>query len=98
MTLSQFSLIIVHKGGVKHMIYIFSIVHKIPSLPISDCPKCGCRYGIAKGGCMHLTCSQCGHEFCSGCNKPFNRGAVSILTRIDHKMQNYQNIVSEYSV
>lgn len=24
---------------------------------------------------MHFTCSQCKHEFCYGCNKPFKMGA-----------------------
>ena len=24
---------------------------------------------------MHCTCSQCKHEFCSGCAKPFTMGA-----------------------
>lgn len=28
-----------------------------------------------RGGCMHFTCSQCKHEFCYGCNKPFKMGA-----------------------
>ncbi|XP_069114483.1 uncharacterized protein [Argopecten irradians] len=36
-----------------------------------DCPSCKMRYALAKGGCMHFKCPQCGHEFCSGCSKPF---------------------------
>ena len=45
---------------------------------ITDCPECKFRYALAKGGCMHFKCSQCRHEFCSGCYKPFKRGEVSI--------------------
>ncbi|PSN46286.1 hypothetical protein C0J52_12853 [Blattella germanica] len=40
-----------------------------------DCPKCKFRYSLAKGGCMHFTCSQCKHEFCCGCGKNFTMGA-----------------------
>ncbi|KAK3603441.1 hypothetical protein CHS0354_009421 [Potamilus streckersoni] len=36
-----------------------------------DCPSCKMRYSLAKGGCMHFKCPQCGHEFCSGCYQPF---------------------------
>ncbi|XP_072357468.1 E3 ubiquitin-protein ligase RNF31-like [Scyliorhinus torazame] len=36
-----------------------------------DCPNCKFRYSLAKGGCMHFTCSQCQHEFCSGCYNTF---------------------------
>ncbi|OWF56472.1 uncharacterized protein LOC110446780 [Mizuhopecten yessoensis] len=36
-----------------------------------DCPSCKMRYALAKGGCMHFKCPQCGHEFCSGCSQPF---------------------------
>ncbi|XP_078457900.1 E3 ubiquitin-protein ligase RNF31 isoform X2 [Lampetra planeri] len=38
------------------------------------CPKCKFRYALAKGGCMHFTCVQCKHEFCSGCYNPMCRG------------------------
>ncbi|KAK8722802.1 hypothetical protein OTU49_012048, partial [Cherax quadricarinatus] len=38
------------------------------------CPKCKFTYALAKGGCMHFTCTQCKHEFCSGCSKPFRQG------------------------
>ncbi|XP_030630424.1 E3 ubiquitin-protein ligase RNF31-like [Chanos chanos] len=37
------------------------------------CPGCGFQYALAKGGCMHFTCSQCRHEFCSGCNGPYHK-------------------------
>ncbi|XP_017774762.1 PREDICTED: uncharacterized protein LOC108561373 isoform X2 [Nicrophorus vespilloides] len=40
-----------------------------------DCPKCKFRYSLARGGCMHFTCTQCKHEFCYGCYKPFTMGA-----------------------
>lgn len=40
-----------------------------------DCPKCKFRYSLAKGGCMHFTCTQCKHEFCYGCGKTFTMGA-----------------------
>ncbi|XP_044752367.1 E3 ubiquitin-protein ligase lubel isoform X2 [Coccinella septempunctata] len=40
-----------------------------------DCPKCKFKYSLAKGGCMHFTCTQCKHEFCYGCGKPFMMGA-----------------------
>ncbi|RZC33722.1 IBR domain containing protein [Asbolus verrucosus] len=40
-----------------------------------DCPKCKFRYSLARGGCMHFTCTQCKHEFCYGCGKPFMMGA-----------------------
>ncbi|KAG8256595.1 CD40 signaling pathway, variant 2 [Homalodisca vitripennis] len=39
------------------------------------CPNCANRYSLSKGGCMHLTCPQCQHEFCVGCAKPFSMGA-----------------------
>ncbi|CAG0918808.1 unnamed protein product [Notodromas monacha] len=39
-----------------------------------QCPNCHFRYLLARGGCMHFTCVQCRHEFCSGCDKPFFMG------------------------
>ncbi|KAA0185443.1 hypothetical protein HAZT_HAZT001244 [Hyalella azteca] len=39
------------------------------------CPKCRFQYSLAKGGCMHFTCSECKYEFCSGCGQPFRQGA-----------------------
>jgi E3 ubiquitin-protein ligase RNF31 len=44
-----------------------------------DCPKCKFRYSVAKGGCMHFTCSQCKYEFCCGCGKTFTMGAKCTL-------------------
>uniref|UniRef100_A0A182Q3F7 Uncharacterized protein n=1 Tax=Anopheles farauti TaxID=69004 RepID=A0A182Q3F7_9DIPT len=40
-----------------------------------SCPNCKFRYSLARGGCMHFTCTQCKFEFCYGCNKPFMMGA-----------------------
>ena len=42
----------------------------------ADCPSCKMRYDLAKGGCMHFRCPQCGHEFCSGCSEPFMQDGV----------------------
>ncbi|XP_066985853.1 E3 ubiquitin-protein ligase lubel-like isoform X42 [Macrobrachium rosenbergii] len=39
------------------------------------CPKCKFTYSLAKGGCMHFTCTQCKYEFCSGCGQPFRQGS-----------------------
>lgn len=39
------------------------------------CPKCRFTYSLAKGGCMHFTCTECKYEFCSGCGQPFRQGA-----------------------
>lgn len=36
-----------------------------------QCPKCKFRYALDRGGCMHFTCTQCNHEFCSGCNSQY---------------------------
>ncbi|XP_028933957.1 E3 ubiquitin-protein ligase RNF31 isoform X1 [Ornithorhynchus anatinus] len=36
-----------------------------------DCPKCKFSYALARGGCMHFHCSQCRHQFCSGCYSAF---------------------------
>ncbi|XP_065215308.1 E3 ubiquitin-protein ligase lubel isoform X1 [Planococcus citri] len=38
------------------------------------CPKCDTKFILVKGGCMHLTCSNCKYEFCSDCMKPFTMG------------------------
>ncbi|KAI5093130.1 E3 ubiquitin-protein ligase RNF31 [Silurus meridionalis] len=36
------------------------------------CPNCRFQYALARGGCMHFSCSQCRYQFCSGCNNPFH--------------------------
>ncbi|XP_074090914.1 E3 ubiquitin-protein ligase RNF31 [Macrotis lagotis] len=36
-----------------------------------DCPKCKFSYALARGGCMHFHCTQCRHQFCSGCYSAF---------------------------
>ncbi|KAG7319474.1 hypothetical protein KOW79_016617 [Hemibagrus wyckioides] len=41
-----------------------------------DCPKCKFRFFLSKGGCLHFKCTQCQHEFCGGCSRPFRMGAV----------------------
>ncbi|XP_071941044.1 E3 ubiquitin-protein ligase RNF31-like [Antedon mediterranea] len=37
-----------------------------------DCPKCNARYDLARGGCLHFTCTNCKYGFCSGCNQEFS--------------------------
>ncbi|XP_035384212.1 uncharacterized protein si:dkey-181m9.8 [Electrophorus electricus] len=39
-----------------------------------DCPKCKFRFFLSKGGCLHFKCSQCQHDFCGGCCRPFKLG------------------------
>ncbi|XP_053544638.1 uncharacterized protein si:dkey-181m9.8 isoform X2 [Ictalurus punctatus] len=41
-----------------------------------DCPKCKFRFFLSKGGCLHFKCTQCQHEFCGGCSRPFRIGAA----------------------
>lgn len=41
-----------------------------------DCPSCKMRFSLAKGGCMHFNCPECGHEFCSGCSQMFDSKGV----------------------
>ncbi|XP_068027276.1 E3 ubiquitin-protein ligase RNF31-like, partial [Melanerpes formicivorus] len=36
------------------------------------CPLCGLRFALARGGCLHLQCSQCQHQFCCCCLQPFH--------------------------
>ncbi|XP_069490100.1 E3 ubiquitin-protein ligase RNF31 isoform X2 [Ambystoma mexicanum] len=36
-----------------------------------NCPHCKYSYALARGGCMHFICSQCRHQFCSGCYNTF---------------------------
>lgn len=51
-----------------------------------DCPKCKFRYALARGGCMHFTCTQCKFEFCYGCNKPFMMGAKCTVSQYCSKL------------
>ncbi|KAJ8983783.1 hypothetical protein NQ317_000344 [Molorchus minor] len=62
-----------------------------------DCPKCKFRYSLAKGGCMHFTCTQCKHEFCYGCGKPFMMGAKCGISQ-DKEPQELQKLLKEYNV
>ncbi|XP_059693772.1 E3 ubiquitin-protein ligase RNF31-like, partial [Haemorhous mexicanus] len=41
------------------------------------CPQCGQRFALARGGCLHFQCSQCHHQFCSGCGAQFHRPGQS---------------------
>ncbi|KAK6982277.1 E3 ubiquitin-protein ligase rnf31, partial [Biomphalaria glabrata] len=41
-----------------------------------DCPTCKMRFALAKGGCMHFKCPNCGHDFCSGCNEAYHHKDV----------------------
>uniref|UniRef100_H3CBN0 RING-type domain-containing protein n=1 Tax=Tetraodon nigroviridis TaxID=99883 RepID=H3CBN0_TETNG len=43
--------------------------------PVS--PRCRCVFSLARGGCLHFTCSQCQQQFCGGCSQSFSRGSVS---------------------
>ncbi|XP_062593006.1 uncharacterized protein LOC134254512 isoform X1 [Saccostrea cucullata] len=43
-----------------------------------DCPSCKMRFSLAKGGCMHFNCPECGHEFCSGCSQMFDSKGVCL--------------------
>ncbi|XP_068424336.1 E3 ubiquitin-protein ligase RNF31 [Clinocottus analis] len=38
------------------------------------CPSCQLLFSLCKGGCLHFTCSQCFHQFCGGCSRPFIPG------------------------
>ncbi|KAL2808231.1 hypothetical protein BJX63DRAFT_39984 [Aspergillus granulosus] len=42
------------------------------------CPGKGCSYRIYRdGGCRHITCTRCGHEWCWECLKPWVRGHLN---------------------
>lgn len=56
---------------------VFSVVCVFVSC-FADCPKCKFRFFLSKGGCLHFKCTQCQHEFCGGCSRPFRIGAVSL--------------------
>ncbi|KAL5336369.1 hypothetical protein BJX70DRAFT_283228 [Aspergillus crustosus] len=43
-----------------------------------ECPGSGCAYRIYRdGGCRHITCTRCGHEWCWECLKTWERGHLS---------------------
>ncbi|KAL4871164.1 hypothetical protein BDV12DRAFT_38529 [Aspergillus spectabilis] len=43
-----------------------------------ECPGRGCAYRIYRdGGCRHITCTRCGHEWCWDCLKSWERGHLS---------------------
>uniref|UniRef100_A0A673MGN5 E3 ubiquitin-protein ligase RNF31-like n=1 Tax=Sinocyclocheilus rhinocerous TaxID=307959 RepID=A0A673MGN5_9TELE len=44
------------------------------------CPNCRFQYALARGGCMHFSCSQCRYQFCSGCNNPFHTVSSCLCT------------------
>ncbi|RVE61393.1 hypothetical protein OJAV_G00170150 [Oryzias javanicus] len=47
------------------------------STPISnsiECPSCRSVFLLARGGCLHFTCTQCQHQFCGGCARTFTAG------------------------
>ncbi|XP_010893862.2 uncharacterized protein si:dkey-181m9.8 isoform X2 [Esox lucius] len=39
-----------------------------------ECPKCRFVFYLSKGGCLHFRCTQCQHDFCGGCSRPFKPG------------------------
>ena len=39
-----------------------------------ECPQCHAKFLLAKGGCLHFTCTHCKYEFCSGCGRAFKMG------------------------
>ncbi|KAL0966901.1 hypothetical protein UPYG_G00302010 [Umbra pygmaea] len=41
-----------------------------------ECPKCKFVFYLSKGGCLHFKCTQCQHEFCGGCKRPFKLGSA----------------------
>ncbi|XP_015210350.1 E3 ubiquitin-protein ligase RNF31 isoform X2 [Lepisosteus oculatus] len=49
-----------------------------------DCPNCTFRFYLSKGGCLHFKCTQCQHEFCGGCNKPFRVGSACSFSKECH--------------
>ncbi|XP_059200609.1 E3 ubiquitin-protein ligase RNF31 isoform X2 [Centropristis striata] len=41
-----------------------------------ECPQCQSVFSLSRGGCLHFTCTQCLHQFCGGCSRPFTPGSV----------------------
>ncbi|KAM6919148.1 E3 ubiquitin-protein ligase RNF31-like [Xenentodon cancila] len=40
-----------------------------------ECPSCQFIFNLSRGGCLHFTCSHCGHQFCGGCKQRFALGS-----------------------
>ncbi|GAB6019242.1 hypothetical protein CHUAL_000846 [Chamberlinius hualienensis] len=57
-----------HKTSYKNDLYRF-INHSC-----IQCPKCKTEYSLARGGCMHFTCSNCKFDWCASCHQPFLQG------------------------
>ncbi|KAM8966856.1 E3 ubiquitin-protein ligase RNF31-like [Pelodytes ibericus] len=45
-----------------------------------DCPQCGQKYELDKGGCLHFTCTRCQYQFCGWCKRSFKQGSNCKLT------------------
>lgn len=63
-----------------------------------DCPSCKMRFSLAKGGCMHFNCPECGHEFCSGCSQMFDSKGVSFIRKQNHGSQNNSTVKKFYDL
>lgn len=49
-----------------------------------ECPSCRFQFDLSKGGCLHFRCSQCQHEFCGGCKRPFKMDSTCGFSRDCH--------------
>ena len=47
----------------------------------SECPKCHCRYDLARGGCLHFKCGQCPTDFCGGCGEVYDKARYVVGDR-----------------
>ncbi|XP_067887783.1 E3 ubiquitin-protein ligase lubel [Heterodontus francisci] len=41
-----------------------------------ECPNCRVRFDLSRGGCIHFNCTECHHQFCGGCKRPFKLGSA----------------------
>ena len=73
----------------------------------SECPKCHCRYDLARGGCLHFKCGQCPTDFCGGCGAVYDKARYVVGDRYDtiihptlvcrrQKFVGRQSVVVEY--